>query len=74
MKDILRRARVIGIRVSGAEYEAMDEFCLQKGMRSIADLARKAIHAYITPEEKTPADKARDQHVKRLEKQIKVSN
>lgn len=71
MKDFLRREHVIGVRVSQTEYETMNAFCLQNGLRSIAELARKAIHFYITPEERTVADKVRDQHVKRLEKQIR---
>lgn len=67
MAAVLRRKHVIGIRLSETEYEAMSAYCLQNEVRSVADLGRKAILAYITPDQ---AEHAPD--VLRLEKQIKA--
>jgi len=50
----------------------MKKYCLRKGIRSIADLARKAIKAYMDSVEQMPSsDKERNLHIKRLEQQIK---
>jgi hypothetical protein len=74
MAVLIPRTRTIGVRLSEEEYADVSEFCAQNGVRSIADLARQAIHIFmLNANQKTAAISVaslRDKHVKRLEEEI----
>jgi hypothetical protein len=44
---LVPRRRTIGVRLSEAEYAALERFCVESGARSISDLARIAISRYL---------------------------
>jgi outer membrane murein-binding lipoprotein Lpp len=44
---LVPRQRTIGVRLSEAEYTALERFCVGSGARSISDLARIAISSYL---------------------------
>jgi uncharacterized caspase-like protein len=45
---LVPRQRTIGVRLSEAEYAALERFCVEGGARSISDVARKAISSLIS--------------------------
>ena len=47
MSVLIPRQRTIGVRLSEAEYAALEHFCIEAGARSISDLARIAISHYL---------------------------
>lgn len=47
MPVLVPRQRTIGVRLSEAEYAALERFCVKSGARSISDLARIAISRYL---------------------------
>jgi hypothetical protein len=74
MAVLIPRTRTIGVRLSEEEYANVSKFCAQNGARSIADLARQAIHIFMSNANRETAavsvESARDKHVKRLEEEI----
>lgn len=49
MSLMIRRSKMISFRLSPEEYQTLQEACLTRGVRSISDLARTAMHKLITP-------------------------
>ena len=41
------RSRMISVRLSEEEYSALRRLCLVSGARSVSDLAREAMHAFL---------------------------
>lgn len=74
MSILVPRQRTIGVRLSEAEYAALERFCVESGTRSISDLARIAISSYLkrTTEENslTLAVSQNAVQVKELEEKI----
>ena len=48
MSVLKRRSRMISFRVSEDEYAGLKNLCVNKGARSVSDMARDAVHRLIT--------------------------
>ena len=48
MSVLKRRSRMISFRVSEDEYVGLKNLCVNKGARSVSDMARDAVHRLIT--------------------------
>jgi hypothetical protein len=74
MSILTPRVHVVGIRFSNQEYTEMSEFCVKKRVRSISDLARMAITAYMAEVNKKDALEEvtikQAKYVKRLEDKL----
>lgn len=47
MAVLIPRLRTLGVRLSEDEYLSLEKFCVESGARSISDLARTAIAAFL---------------------------
>jgi hypothetical protein len=47
MSPLLRKSKMISIRLSPEEYRTFQNACVERGVRSISDLARTAIQQLI---------------------------
>ena len=47
MSVLKRRSRMISFRVSEDEYAGLKNLCVDKGARSVSDMARDAVHRLI---------------------------
>jgi hypothetical protein len=47
MSVLKRRSRMISFRVSEDEYAGLKNLCVDKGARSVSDMARDAVHLLI---------------------------
>ena len=47
MNPLIRKSKMISIRLSPQEYRTFQNACVEKGVRSISDLARTAIQQLI---------------------------
>lgn len=47
MAILYPRNRMIGVRVSQDEFDALEQFCLTGGARSISELARTALLKFV---------------------------
>lgn len=45
---LIPRTRTISVRLSEKEHAALEKFCLDGGARCISDLARNAIHSFVS--------------------------
>lgn len=52
MPRLNRRHKVISIRISGEEFDQLQNICVTKGADSISELARRAMRLFITQENK----------------------
>lgn len=50
MPRLSRRAKIISIRVSGEEYEQLQNLCVSRGADSISELARRAMRLFMRQE------------------------
>lgn len=48
MSVLKRRSRMISFRVSEDEYAGLKNLCVDKGARSVSDMARDAVHRLVT--------------------------
>ena len=48
MSVLKRRSRMISFRVSEDEYAGLKNLCINRGARSVSDIARDAVHQMIT--------------------------
>jgi hypothetical protein len=48
MSVLKRRSRMISFRVSEDEYVGLKNLCVNRGARSVSDMARDAVHRLIT--------------------------
>ena len=48
MSVLKRRSRMISFRVSEDEYAGLKNLCIDKGARSVSDMARDAVHRLVT--------------------------
>lgn len=75
MAVLSSRARVIGVRFSEKEYLAVHAFCVENSVRSVADLVREAVGAFIANAEQkdVPAhlESSFSRHVEQLEKEVR---
>lgn len=47
MAVLIPRIRTINVRLSEAEYLALEQFCVASGARSLSDLVRETIHRLL---------------------------
>lgn len=47
MAVLIPRIRMLGIRLSADEYASLERCCVERGARSISDLARSAICSFL---------------------------
>lgn len=48
METTKRRCRMISFRLSAEEYEHFKHCCLERGVHNVSELAREALHRYMT--------------------------
>jgi hypothetical protein len=53
MSLMIRRSKMISFRLSPEEYQTLHEACMERGVRSISDLARTAMQRLIAPDGQT---------------------
>ncbi len=50
MRSAIRRSKMVSIRLSPDEYREFQQMCESKGLRTISDLARTAMHRLVAAE------------------------
>lgn len=73
MAVLIPRIRTLGVRLSEDEYSSLERFCVEYGARSISDLARTAICAFVrrgNQENAASADPGHVASVRELEEKV----